>query len=128
MNRLLALTAALEAVTGLALMIAPAVVVRLLMGEEVSGGGAAVARVAGIALLALGFACWPLRKASYGSTSAPLAMLVYNSLITSYLIFLGIGSESVGILLWPVVIVHGVLTLLLIGAWFKPEHKQNAQD
>jgi len=46
MKRLLPLTAALEGITGLALIIAPAVVARLLLGAVVSGAGIAVAREA----------------------------------------------------------------------------------
>ena len=39
MNRLLTLTAVIEAATGLTLMAVPAVVVRLLLGSEISGAG-----------------------------------------------------------------------------------------
>ena len=40
-------------------MIAPSLVGRLLLGEELTGIAIPVARVAGIALIALGVACWP---------------------------------------------------------------------
>ena len=56
---LLALAAIGEAATGLALLIVPSLVGRLLLGEELTGVAVAVARVAGIALIALGIACWP---------------------------------------------------------------------
>src|SRR5438552_15585886 len=105
MKRLLALAAVLEAVTGVTLMIAPSVVARLLLGGEVSGAGLVVGRVAGFALLSLGLACWPSRDVGSSSTQAPLAMLTYNLLVTCYLIFLGIGGQSVGALLWPAVAV-----------------------
>jgi len=59
MNRLLAVAAAIEAATGLALLIDPPVVTQLLPGVEVSGAAIAVGRVAGPGLLALGLACWP---------------------------------------------------------------------
>ena len=48
-----------EAGTGLALLIVPSLVGRLLLGEELTGIAIPVARVAGIALIALGVACWP---------------------------------------------------------------------
>ena len=63
MNRLLAFTTMAKAVTGLALIVAPSLVGRLLLGVELAGVAVVVARVAGIALIALGAACWPGRTA-----------------------------------------------------------------
>jgi hypothetical protein len=71
-----------------------------------------VARVLGISLIALGVACWP------GST-ALCGMLTYGALVALYLAYLGVIGECVGPLLWPAVVLHGVLTLLLAWAWFK---------
>jgi hypothetical protein len=117
MTRLLILAAGLEAATGFALMIDPPLVARLLLGDGVSGTPMALGRVAGIGLLSLGLACWPGANA----TSAPAmrALLTYNILITIYLLCLGIGGEWVGFLLWPAVILHGIVTLLLVSAWSK---------
>jgi hypothetical protein len=115
MRVLLALAAALEAATGLALMIDPALVARLLLGGDLPGVGTALGRVAGFALLSLGLACWP----QPGAANAPAlrALLTYNPLVALYLLYLGIGGESVGSLLWPAVALHAVMTLLLAGAW-----------
>jgi hypothetical protein len=46
-------------------------------------------------------------------------MLTYGALVTLYLLYLGIRSEWVGPLLWPAVVLHAVMTLLLVRAWFK---------
>jgi hypothetical protein len=46
-------------------------------------------------------------------------MLTYNVLVTLYLGFVGLGTEFVGLLLWPAVAVHAVLTVLLGSAWLK---------
>ena len=59
MRKVLALAAVGEEATGLALLIVPSLVGRLLLGEELTGIAIPVARVAGIALIALGIACWP---------------------------------------------------------------------
>ena len=59
MKRVLILTAVAEAATGVALLIVPSLVGRLLFGEELTGVAIPVARVTGIALIALGVACWP---------------------------------------------------------------------
>jgi hypothetical protein len=48
-----------ETGTGLALLIVPSLVGQLLLGEQLAGVAIPVARVAGIALIALGIACWP---------------------------------------------------------------------
>jgi hypothetical protein len=107
---LLAFTAIAEAATGMALMVVPAIAGRLLLGAELSGVAVVVARVAGIALIALGVACLPGRTALCG-------MWTYNALVTAYLAWLGIRGEWVGALLWPAVVLHAVLTILLGRAW-----------
>lgn len=121
MNRLLALAAAIEAVTGLALIIDPSLVARLLLGNGVSEAGVAVGRVAGIALIALGLACLPSSSVATGAAAACRAMFTYNLLVSAYLGFLGIGGQRVGRLLWPAVAIHGFLTLLLVREWFKTQ-------
>ena len=111
MKKLLTLAAVAEATTGLALLVVPALVGRLLLGAELTGVSIPVARVAGIALIALGIACLP--------GLALLGMLTYSALAMAYLAYVGIRGEWAGPLLWPAVVVHAVLTLLLAGAWLK---------
>ena len=108
MKNLLTPAAVAEAATGVALLVVPSVVGHLLLGAELTGVAIPVARVTGIALLALGVACWP--------GPAPLGLVTYSALATAYLFFLGILGEWVGPLLWPAVVVHAVLTLLLASA------------
>jgi hypothetical protein len=112
---LLAVTAVAEAFTGFALLIYPSLVVRLLFGAEISGAGAVMSRIAVISLIALGLGCWPGRDArgAFGG------MLSYSLLATLYLGYLGIGGEWVGILLWPAIALHAVVTILLARAWFR---------
>ena len=94
-----------EAATGLALLIVPSIVGQLLLGEQLTGVAVPVARVAGIALIALGIACWP---------GPPLVgMLSYSSLATLYLAYLGFAGGWTGFLLWPAVVLHVILTALL---------------
>jgi hypothetical protein len=111
MKKLLTLAAVAEATTGLALLVAPALVGRLLLGTELTGVSIPVARVTGIALIALGVACLP--------GMALLGLLTYSAPVTAYLAYVGIRGEWAGALLWPAVVVHAVLTLLLAGAWLK---------
>ena len=112
MKKVLTFAAVVEAATGLALIIVPSLIGRLLFGAEFTGVANPAARVTGIALLALGVGCWP------GST-AFCGMLTYSALVTLYLLYLGIRGEWVGPLLWPVVVIHALLTALLARAWFQ---------
>ena len=114
MNRLLKLTAIIEAATGLGLIAVPTIVVRLLLDAEMSGATIPLARVAGVALLALGFACWLGRddtqtRAARGLVSA---MVLYNLGAVIIPGSAGLGAQSVGIALWPAVILHAAM-----GAW-----------
>lgn len=111
MKATLALAAGAEAATGIVLLAAPSLVVRLLFGEGVSGAGEVASRVAGMALIGLGVACWP------GGASAPQprwGMLTYGALAALYLAYVGIRGETVGPLLWPAVAIHAMLVVLLL--------------
>ena len=112
MRTVLALAAAAEGVTGLALLAVPSIVVRLLLGAEITGAGEPVSRVLGIALIGLGVACWPGR-----STRQPLhGMLIYSALAALYLAYAGLRGEGAGVLLWPAVAAHAILVVLLLRA------------
>jgi hypothetical protein len=113
MKTLLALTAAGEGALGLVLLVHPPIVARLLFDAELAGTGMVMGRVAGIALIALGMACWP----GSGAAQALRGMLTYSVFVTLYLAYLGIEGKSVGILLWPTVALHAVVTILLARAW-----------
>ena len=114
MRTVLKLAAAAEAATGIFLMAYPPIVVRLLFGADIAGVGEMVSRVAGIALIGLGVACWPT-----GSTRTSLhGMLTYGVLATLYLAYVGIRGEAVGVLLWPAVVAHVILVVLLLRARF----------
>lgn len=128
MQKVLALAAAGEAALGLVLAVYPPVVVGLLLDAEIAGAGIAVCRVAGIALIALGVACWPGSDAGSSPSGALRAMLCYSLLATLYLAYLGIGGEWVGSLLWPAVVVHAILTCLLTRAWLKGQRNHEEQD
>jgi hypothetical protein len=112
MKKLLIFASVAQAATGAALLAVPSLVAKLLLGTELTGIAATVARVAGIALISLGVACWPvamIHRAFYG-------MLTYGTLVTFDLVYVG-ANGTAGILLWPAVVVHAVLSILLVRAW-----------
>ena len=93
MSNALIFAAVGEAATGLALLIVPSLVGQLLLGEHLTDVAIPVARVAGIALIALGIACWPGRPL--------VGMLTYSASVTLYLTYLGFAGGLTGVLLWP---------------------------
>jgi hypothetical protein len=108
MKKLLPLFSLGELATGLALLVVPSLVALLLLGAELTGIAVPVARVAGIALIALAVACWP---------GTPLiGMLTYSAAVALYLAYVGVASGSAGMLLWPAVVVHVILAALLVRA------------
>jgi len=109
MKTALTFAAVAEAATGLALLVAPSLVGQLLLRDQLVGVAIPVARVAGIALIGLGVACWP---------GPPLVgMLIYSGAVTLYLAYLGFAESLAGVLLWPAVALHAILTgLIALGA------------
>ena len=92
------------------MLIVPSLAAPLLLGDVLVDIAIPVARVAGIALIALGIACWP---------GPPLVgMVIYSAAVTLYLAYLGAVGGFGGILLWPAVVLHAVMTILLFQARF----------
>jgi hypothetical protein len=117
MKKVLIFAAVAEVATGLALLTVPSLVGQLLLGEELAGVALPVARVTGIALIALGIGCWP---------GSPLVgMLAYSVAVTLYLAYIGFAGHSAGVLLWPAVALHAVLSVLLGRAWLVGDHRSS---
>jgi hypothetical protein len=124
-SKVLAFSAVVETVTGLALIVAPGLVVQLLLGTNDFGQLLPVARCFGVALLGLALACWPSGLSAAGKGSPALrGMLAYNFLIALFLAYLGAVERVGGILLWPAVALHAVIALMLAGSWLAPRPAQ----
>jgi hypothetical protein len=107
-TQLFVVTAAIELGAGLTLLVAPAVVVRLLFGSAVEVFPAAgIARLTGAALLALGAACWWARHEERSAASRALVggLLIYNAAVVALGLVGTLGA--LGRLQWTAVIVHG---------------------
>ena len=110
---ILKLSSVIEMATGIALIATPLIIVRLIFGVRLSDGGAVagLGRLAGVALLCLGLACWP---DSRGTESRSVrALFLYNLLVGLYLAYMGATTGLVGLLLWPGCVLHLVLASLL---------------
>jgi hypothetical protein len=124
MKNLLTLEAVFEVGVGLAMVVLPSSLATLLLGSPLDTPGALTfARVAGVALLALGIACWLARHDGQSRAARGLlgAMVVYNAGVFMVLAYAGIALGLSGIGLWPVVVVHAAMTVwCVMGLLNKP--------
>jgi hypothetical protein len=107
------ISAAIEGVTAIAIILDAEFVFWLVLGTRLPGSGIAVARVAAFGLLSLAIACWP-RGTTVG-TQAVQALFVYNLLAGFYLGYLRVAGVFAGYLLLPASVLHIVLAVLLVG-------------
>ena len=122
MNNLLTVTAVIEVGAGLALMALPSLLVTLLLGSPLDTPVAStVARVAGVALFALGVACWLSRHDGQSRAARGLvgAIVFYNAAIVTVLVYgrVGLGLSSIG--LWPTIVLHSVMTVWCVSSLLK---------
>jgi len=106
------------AAAGLVLIVFPSLFARLLFGAELSAGGVALGRFAGVALIMIALAAWPSQTTSRSGTTIVRALVVYNVLATLYLAYVGIAGGLTGILLWPAAALHAVFAALFIRTAF----------
>ena len=106
------MTALIEGATGIALLVVPSIVVKLLLGSSLDSVPAVVlGRVAGAALLALGIACWFARDniQSRAARGLGAAMLFYNLAAVVLFIYAACYLKLQGIVLWPAVMLHAAM-------------------
>lgn len=119
MKRMLTVSAVLELGAGLALMCFPSTAVVLLLRSPIESPAAiTLGRVAGVALLALGVACWLVRNdaVSRAVRGVVMAMTVYNLGAVVVLGLFGIQSRPVGVALWSVVALHAIMAAWCVKA------------
>lgn len=113
MHSLLAVTALLEGVTGLALVALPSRLATLLLGSPLDTPAAStLARVAGVALIALAVTCWLARLDGHSRAARGLltAMALYHAGVAIVLAYASIGLALSGLGLWPTVVFHSAMT------------------
>jgi hypothetical protein len=108
-------SAAIEILTGVTMLIVPALVIELLLGEGLGPTGVAVTRILGVGLLSLGIAGWNSQE--QGTVLGPqTGLLVYNIGATALFVFLGTIGAMGGLFLWPAAGLHLVISVLMLGA------------
>jgi hypothetical protein len=114
MKALLTTLAVIEFGAGLGMLAVPSFVGEILLGSPFGTTiEPVIARVAGIALLALAVACWLLRNEGWSRATRGLvgAMLLYNGGGTGVLLYAGPGLGLYGTGFWPAVLVHAVMAV-----------------
>ncbi len=78
---LLTIAAVLECLAGVALILLPGLTIPLLLGAQPHSDGLMIGRIAGVALLSLGIACWWARRDAGGAarTGTLNAITLYNT-------------------------------------------------
>lgn len=117
-------SAAIEILTGVAMLIVPALLIGLLLGEGLGPTGVAVTRILGVGLLSLGIAGWDSQEQAQDAALGPqTGLLVYNIGATAIFVFLGTAGAMNGVLLWPAAALHLVISLLMLGAIIRHPRK-----
>jgi hypothetical protein len=112
MKSLFVVAGAAEMLGGLAFVLAPSLQATLFFGASLSGPAEAVlARVMGLAMMALGLAFWQGRKQPQTPTSRGLAVVVmlYNTAVAALLAATAVGSHLTAVALWPATGLHAAL-------------------
>jgi hypothetical protein len=110
----LIVVAAVEAATGLGLLLLPSVPFALLLGlESATVEAIFVGRIAGAALLAIGVASWMARKdqASHSLYGLLIGILIYNTAVSILLVYAAAVLKMTGAMLWPTVAFHAFLAV-----------------
>ena len=106
-------SAIIEILTGIALLVVPLFVIGLLLGDGLGPTGVAVARVLGIGLLSVGIAGW--ESPGQDTRLAPRAGLCgYNVGAAMLFVILGTTGGMTGLLLWPAAVLHALIGALML--------------
>jgi hypothetical protein len=103
----------LEIAVGVTVVAAPNFLSVLLFATRLEGAGMPIARLAGIALLALGTSCLPSVQTAPRRKSV-LGLLVYNSGAAILFAWVGVATALHGFLLWPAAILHAGIAAALL--------------
>ena len=106
------LAAWIEIIVGASFILALNTQSHLIFGTTTEGSGVHFAQLAGIALISLGIACLPSNHAGTRRV-AVRTLLIYNIAATIFFAWIALATTLRGVVLWPVVILHTVLAIVL---------------
>src|SRR5947209_12411130 len=127
-RQLLTFAAAFESLTGLALILAPKATAVFILGAEPNVVGKMLRRVCGVALVALGIACWGARTDSESAARSGTlkAITFYNTGVGLLLVLFAAIGKTGGIVLWSGGVLHLALAAAFAISFRRP--KDTSQD
>jgi hypothetical protein len=128
-SQLITLSALLEFLTGVALILVPDFTIALLLGAKADPVSQVIARICGVALISISIACWAARTGadSESRIGTIRAITFYN--LGAGLIFVAAAAigQFHGIVIWGVGLIHLAFALAFISSR-KHDGSGNATD
>jgi hypothetical protein len=115
---LLVFTAVPEILTGIGLLLAPALLIRILLGAEINDPVVVtIARVGGSAIVAIGVTCWLARKDQQSISLRALTsgLLVYNVAVFATLAYSAFSYKTTPALI-AALIFHFTMAIICISS------------
>ena len=103
----------LEIIVGAFFLTVPDVLCLLLFGAKPEAIGVPLGRFAGIAIMALGFACLPSRDTG-SRRNVVVGLFAFNAGVAILFAYVGFASALHGLLLWPAAILHTIIAAALL--------------
>ena len=122
-RQLLTFAAAFESLTGLALILAPKATAVFILGAEPNVVGKMLRRVCGVALVALGIACWGARTDSESAARSGTLKTItfYNAGVGLLLVLFAAIGKTGGIVLWSAGVLHLALAAAFAISFRRPK-------
>ena len=122
-RQLLTFAAAFESLTGLALILAPKATAVFILGAEPNVVGKMLRRVCGVALMALGIACWGARTDSESAARSGTLKTItfYNAGVGLLLVLFAAIGKTGGIVLWSAGVLHLALAAAFAISFRRPK-------
>ncbi len=112
------ISALIEVLTGIAMILVPTLTITLLMGDGIGPGGIAVTRVLGVGLLSLGISTWESAQQPTVARTR-IGLCTYNIGVAALLSVIGASGTVGGLLLWPAAGLHATLGATILFALFR---------
>ena len=119
----LVIVAVVELLAGIGPIVATPLVLDLLFGSAPNALATVVAKVAGVALIAIGAISWSARSVASGPPARAIlnGLIIYNLGVVVALLYGFLYHGLSGALLWPVVVLHTLLGLVCV--WQSSQQK-----
>jgi hypothetical protein len=115
MRLLLSITAVVEGIVGIGLLIIPVLTISIILNTQLEvPAGLFAARLCGAAIFTLSICCWKARafESHEAAIGIVTAMLFYNVSAAAVLTYAGPGSDLHSAFVWPAIVAH-----VALGMW-----------